>query len=311
MLAAISPLLTALPEMAAADNVMDATKAGVVGDGTTLNTASIQKANRAAVPTSTSLPATISLAGIWNFQLDPQGEGVKAEWFKAPLKDQMQLPGTTDEQQKGYKNDSREVGRFTRANAYYGPAWYQREIEIPVAWQGKHITFLMERTKTTMVWVDEKLIGSQNTLAASQVYDLSEALTPGKHRITVCIDNKKTPPVGDPHQISDQTQTNWNGVVGRLELRVTDPVWIDEVQVYPDVPRRKVRVRLVFGNSQDIPVQGTLTLSGQSWNVAKPHTLKPARIKFQARTDNSFENDFADSLRSRTSGAGGFSHRIS
>jgi polygalacturonase len=34
---------TALPVMAASDKVIDATKAGVVGDGTTLNTASIQK----------------------------------------------------------------------------------------------------------------------------------------------------------------------------------------------------------------------------------------------------------------------------
>lgn len=36
-------LFTALPVMAAADKVMDVTKAGVVGDGTTLNTARIQK----------------------------------------------------------------------------------------------------------------------------------------------------------------------------------------------------------------------------------------------------------------------------
>src|SRR5438067_3016533 len=43
--ATISLLLTALPVMAAsADKVIDVTKAGVVGNGTTLNTASIQKA---------------------------------------------------------------------------------------------------------------------------------------------------------------------------------------------------------------------------------------------------------------------------
>lgn len=45
LLAALSLLFTALPvtAAAAADKVIDVTKAGVVGDGTTLNTASIQK----------------------------------------------------------------------------------------------------------------------------------------------------------------------------------------------------------------------------------------------------------------------------
>ena len=44
LLPAVSLLFTALPVMAAADKVIDATKAGVVGDGATLNTVRIQKA---------------------------------------------------------------------------------------------------------------------------------------------------------------------------------------------------------------------------------------------------------------------------
>jgi hypothetical protein len=42
-LAALSLLFAALPAIAAADNVIDATKGGSVGDGTTLNTTAIQK----------------------------------------------------------------------------------------------------------------------------------------------------------------------------------------------------------------------------------------------------------------------------
>jgi polygalacturonase len=43
LLALLVPLFVALPTSAAADKVIDVTKAGVVGDGTTLNTARIQK----------------------------------------------------------------------------------------------------------------------------------------------------------------------------------------------------------------------------------------------------------------------------
>ncbi len=35
----------------------------------------------------------------------------------------------------------------------------------------------------------------------------------------------------DSHSVSDHTQGNWNGIVGRVELRTTPQVWIDELQV--------------------------------------------------------------------------------
>ncbi|MFN8095008.1 MAG: hypothetical protein U0599_22800 [Vicinamibacteria bacterium] len=44
--------------------------------------------------------------------------------------------------------------------------------------------------------------------------------------------------MGDPHQVSDHTQTNWNGVIGEVGLRVTDAVWLEDVQVYPDLAAR-------------------------------------------------------------------------
>ena len=43
LLVLLGPLFAALPATAAADRVIDATKAGVVGNGATLNTAGIQK----------------------------------------------------------------------------------------------------------------------------------------------------------------------------------------------------------------------------------------------------------------------------
>ncbi len=35
------------------------------------------------------------------------------------------------------------------------------------------------------------------------------------------------PPVGDPHQLSEHTQTNWNGILGRIELQVKDVYFHD------------------------------------------------------------------------------------
>ena len=80
-LATLSVLLVALPAMAASDTVIDATIAGVLGDGTTLNTTTIQKTIDACsssgggtihFPPGRYLTGTIQLKSNVTLQLDDQ-----------------------------------------------------------------------------------------------------------------------------------------------------------------------------------------------------------------------------------------------
>ncbi len=212
----------------------------------------------------------ISLKGKWNFQLDPSDKGVGNKWFAKKLEDEILLPSTTDVQQKGELNTKTEYGRFTRLYPYGGPAWYQKEIEVPENWQGKQLLFFMELTKASSVWVDEHYIGKEISLTAPHIYNLSKYLTPGRHLISVRIDNKDNPPVGWPHQISDQTQTNWNGILGRIELQVKDVVYIKDVQVYPNVHEKKADVKVKFNQKSS----GKLTLEADAWNTSEKHHVK-------------------------------------
>lgn len=205
----------------------------------------------------------VPLGGEWRFALDPKNEGVTNMWFQAPLADRIQLPGTTDENHKGSLNEARETGRLTRLYPYVGAAWYQRDVEIPREWADKRVVLLLERTKTSRLWVDSNAVGEQNSLVAPHLYALGP-LKPGSHQLTLRINNAEHPPIGDPHQISDQTQTNWNGVIGKLGLHATDPVWIEDVQAYPDRAARKVRLRVEVGNATGKPASGTLTLAAFS-----------------------------------------------
>ena len=177
---------------------------------------------------------TISLAGTWQFALDANDAGVGKQWFARDLGDTVQLPGTTDENHKGIKKDEQCIDRLSRVWYWKGPAWYRRRVTIPDAWKGKRITLLLERTKNTRVWVDKAFCGWEDTLSAPQFFDVTAAMTPGQHAITVLVDNARLPPVGPAHAVDERTQTNWNGIVGRMELRASDPVWLDDVQVYPD-----------------------------------------------------------------------------
>ncbi|NQV35033.1 MAG: beta-galactosidase, partial [Phycisphaeraceae bacterium] len=217
---------------------------------------------------------TLSLAGTWQFRLDPDDVGVKEKWYAQELQDRVQLPGTTDENHKGIKKDERAIDRLSRVWFWKGPAWYQTHVTIPQAWAGKRITLLLERTKHTRVWVDQTFCGWDDTLSAPQMYDVTQALTPGKHMITVVVDNAKLPPIGPAHAVDERTQTNWNGIVGKMELRATDAVWLKDIQVYPNAAKKEARVRAVIGNITGKAFAGQVTVACQSINVDNPLLFK-------------------------------------
>ena len=221
--------------------------------------------------------STLSLAGRWNFRLDPGNKGEAEGWFSSPFEDQIMLPGTTDENKKGTKVDERREDRLSRVYDFKGPAWYQRRISIPGSWRDRRIMLYLERTKYTRVWVDTTDCGTQDGLSAPQVYDLTTSLTPGEHTLTILVNNAKVPPVGPAHALDERTQTNWNGIIGRLELQASAPVWLDDIQVYSDIEKKAARVHIILGNNLGQPVQADLTIHAESRNT-------DTRTRFSAKT---------------------------
>ncbi len=203
----------------------------------------------------------IPLGGTWEFQLDPQKTGHAERWFERRLgPDTIFLPGSTDQGGYGAKVATPEKGYLTRPYKYEGLAWYQKEVVIPETWRARHITLYLERAHwSTEVWVDGKSLGTSDSLTTPHEYDLSDAMTPGRHRITICVDNRYLVDIGrDGHSFAEHTQTNWNGVVGAIELRATAPVWIDSVAVYPAEPGM-LRAEIELRNRTGSPVGADLT----------------------------------------------------
>ena len=189
----------------------------------------------AAAHAASAAPASvISLAGAWRFALDPKNEGVAGDWFAKTLPDPIELPGSCEQRGYGTKPDQPETRRLTHVLKYVGPAWYQRDIVVPENWSGKRVELFLERCHwETTVWLDGRKIGRLNSLSAPHIHELGR-LRPGKHALTICVDNTYKIPIGTwAHAITEDTQGNWNGIIGRIELRATDPVWLRAVQVYP------------------------------------------------------------------------------
>ena len=227
--------------------------------------------------------------------------------FKADLEQSIRLPGSLQAQgfgdeitlitpwtgdiiDRSFFDDPRyekyrqpgkiKVPFWLQPETYYlGPAWYQREIEIPADWAGKRVSLFLERAHwETRVWVDGAYAEANISLSVPHVYELSACLTPGKHRLALRVDNRRVVNVGpNAHSISDHTQTNWNGVVGRIELRAGSPVWVENAQVYPQVASRSARVVVRLRSQLERPVSGTLTLQAQAVNLPGEGTLPPVR----------------------------------
>ena len=165
----------------------------------------------------------INLSGTWQFALDRQGTLKAGD----PLADTIHLPGTTDTNKKGdFTAKSEETTFLTRPWSYKGRAWYQREVNIPASWKGKPVYLFLERTKPSEVYVDGKLAGSSNDISTPQVFNLAKSLTPGKHQLTIMVDNGSGVPkqlYESSHAYTESTQTNWNGIIGKIELSTSLP----------------------------------------------------------------------------------------
>lgn len=235
----------------------------------------------------------VPLAGEWRFALDRADAGVRERWFSRGLAERIKLPGVL--QSQGYGDEisastpwvlslydrqwfMREDFKAYAAPGnvrvpflsqpprhYVGAAWYQRDIEVPAGWRGRRVVLFMERPRwESTVWVGDRQIGSNNSLSAPHVYDLG-ALAPGAHRLTVRVDSRMLMNYRlDAHSVSDSGGSSWNGVVGRIDLTSTTPVFIEDAQVFPDVRKKAALIKVRVGNATGRAGRGTLTAAGAS-----------------------------------------------
>ncbi|WP_276481461.1 sugar-binding domain-containing protein [Paraflavitalea pollutisoli] len=191
----------------------------------------------------------LSLAGKWTVALDPDSAGYRENWSLKTFNQSIQLPGTTDEAHLGTKTSGSDYGILTRAYKYVGPAWYQRTITIPASWKNRAVTLFLERVLwESKVYVDGKEVSAQSPLYVPHLHNLG-VLTPGRHTLTICVNNELIHNIGDKgHGYTEYTQSIWNGIVGRLELRKQPPVAITGVALYPDAAARQLALKLSLRN---------------------------------------------------------------
>jgi len=150
----------------------------------------------------------------------PPGDGIAQQWFNRVLTNRILLPGIL--QAQGYGDDISvdtpwvltlgdawwklqpaalrehfsqpghvEVPFLSQPPKHYlGAAWYQRDFQIPAAWQGRRFQLFLERPHwQTAVWVDGQSFPPNDSLVAPHVTELG-LLPAGRHVLTIRIDNR-------------------------------------------------------------------------------------------------------------------------
>jgi hypothetical protein len=247
---------------------------------------------------------SISLAGEWKFRIDSLDQGINETWYNTSFEQTVRLPGSMAENGKGddvslktnWTGDIIDKSYFTDkkyekyrlpgnikipfwlkpVKYYKGAAWYQKEFDLPTAWNGKNIILFLERPHwQTTLFVNGKPAGSKNSLSVPHQYDISDLLIPGKNRINIRIDNRVVIPVGvNSHSISDHTQSNWNGIAGDISLRATSKVFVRSMAIYPDINGNKAKVILKLDNNSGVPFKGKVVLQAESFNAGITQKLK-------------------------------------
>jgi hypothetical protein len=255
--------------------------------------------------------STINLAGKWRFSVDTSDTGVAERWFAKDQPETVSLPGSMAQNGKGddvtvstkwtggivdrswYTDKKYEKYRkpgnvkvpfwLNPTKVYVGPAWYQKSVDVPQGWRGKHVELFLERCHwETQLWIDDRQVGTNNSLSTPHVYDLSQILTAGKHRITLRVDNRiKEIDVGqNAHSVSDHTQTNWNGIVGKIELRASSRIYISSLSVVPDLSTKSAKVRISLSNESGNSQSGFLSISAKSLRLPKTQAPVGKRVAF-------------------------------
>lgn len=248
----------------------------------------------------------LQLQGEWRFALDREDTGESQEWFNTELPNRIMLPGVLQSQGYGdmistdtpwvlglgdawWKLQSEELrSAFSQLGRvevpflsqpprhYLGAAWYQREIEIPEGWGDQRVQLVLERTRwKSTVWIDEREIGSMRSLIAPHEFDLG-VIEPGSHRLTIRLDNRtivkykrgNNGHMPDAHAVSDALGSTWNGIAGKIELRSTPQVWLADVQAFPNVAGKSVRVQVKVGNLTGESGRGKLIVGDAEQEVA-------------------------------------------
>ena len=182
-----------------------------------------------------------SLTGIWRATIDGFAGDIR-------------IPGTLDEAGIGHR-DAGMAGtegpiatRLTRRVSFEGEARLSRTLDFELS-ENVRAFIDVERARCLRLFIDgqEAPPFEPPTLSTTQVFEVTGRVRAGAELVLLSDNSYPDLPRADIVNASaatDETQTNWNGLLGEVCLRTEEPVFIRALRVYPRAGALDVRVDL-------------------------------------------------------------------
>ncbi len=178
----------------------------------------------------------ISLSGSWT--------------MTAPQQMVLQFPGSVTEQGFGAPNERRETDHLTERYIYVGKVTLEKSFELQELTDDMQVLFYMERTRRSKVEVNGHAAGSECQLTTPHVYDITGFVHAGMNHLKVSLDNIYADMPGDAirgsHMATEHTQTNWLGMLGRIEIILRSGTVITDARIYPDAGAKRAHLAVTI-----------------------------------------------------------------
>lgn len=205
----------------------------------------------------------------------------------------IHLPGTLDENGIGEKDEGKNqwhpditlgnlglqakadhviATRYTRKVTWEGPVELTRKIpgDIP---EGERVFLEAERARVLKLFIDGREIPHfrKPCLNTPQIFEVTGLWEKGGN-ICLTADNRypglPKKAILNSSAATDETQTNWNGILGYLRLRTERAVFVERIGVYPQGDRLKIQAEL----NSDREWRGRVTVRSEA--LEKTETME-------------------------------------
>ncbi len=147
--------------------------------------------------------------------------------------------------EKDAETDPRINSRFTRLYTYEGEATFQRTFDEELS-SDKRLFIVAERARALSLNVDGTDIPSASgCLSTPYVFEVTGILHKGSTITFTCDNSYQGLPYKDivfSSAATDETQTNWNGIIGDIYVEERDNIFLSDIMVYPHGNKLDVRI---------------------------------------------------------------------
>jgi len=195
-----------------------------------------------------------ALTGLWDFRLDPTGEGRAGGWHRGPLPGAVQAPVPAS------YND---LYADAAARDHVGDAWYQRVARVPRGWAGQRIVLRFDAaTHRAVVWVGDTQVMSHEGGYTPFEVDVTHLVQPGEEvRLTAVVNNELSfqsiPPGVVSQTLHGRRQQyfhdffNYAGLHRAVWLYTTPTTHVSDVTVVTDLDGTTGLVRYTIESAGD------------------------------------------------------------